>query len=89
MSARRHPSQTHRPQGAVRMQADCVTCRHLREGSKCPAFPEGIPPSVYHGAVSHHEWLNGQHGQTVFEPRPEAEVAWVDAVGRELELEEV
>jgi len=84
MSARIHPSQIHRLETAVRMQSDCVTCRHLREGSVCAAFPQGIPGPVYHGFTPHNVIVPGQVGLTVLEPRPKAEVSWVDEAGLEL-----
>ena len=84
MSVRKHASQIHQPEGAVRMQTDCVTCKHLREGSVCVPFPQGIPGPVYHGFTSHHVSVPGQVGLTLFDPRPEAEVAWLDEAGLEL-----
>ena len=62
----------------------CDLCKHFEgfvdKNLRCPAFPDGIPVSVYDGATPHHVVVEGQSGRVVFEPNPNADAEMVEAV---------
>lgn len=86
MSTRVHPSQRKKPSGAIRMDTDCVGCKHYdSESGSCPAFPTGVPAVIFWGTVPHDEVRPDQQGGVVFAPRPDFEVEWLDDKGQPVE----
>ena len=47
--------------------SQCVYCRNLEPGGKCPAFPEGIPEAINLNWHDHHHPFPGDRGIR-FEP---------------------
>lgn len=48
--------------------ANCLFCKHLEEGFKCAAFPNGIPDIILSGEDGHLEPYEQQENEVVFEP---------------------
>lgn len=48
----------------------CTNCEHFKghRGSRCTAFPEGIPQAIQSGQVSHLEPVP-EDGGVIYEPR--------------------
>lgn len=40
----------------------CLSCRHLRDDSRCAAFPEGIPDRIIASGADHRTRWPGDHG---------------------------
>ena len=40
----------------------CLFCKHLGEGTRCAAFPGGIPDEILFGEVEHDAPFPGDHG---------------------------
>ncbi len=81
MPAPIHPSPLEKPLGAVHLDTDCIGCVHLKTDSTCPAFPDGIPSTIYHGFQLHDMVLPEQTGDVVFKPHADFEVEWLDEKG--------
>ena len=45
----------------------CLTCKHYKLDGSCPAFDK-IPLSIISGEIPHDRLLEGQKGQTIWEP---------------------
>ena len=52
----------------------CELCRHYTGGSRCKAFPDGIPDEIIAGVTDHIEPHPGDHG-IQFEPEAGRPVA--------------
>lgn len=70
----------------------CITCKHrVENGLRCPAYPHDIPMAVLLNKLIHNKVLQGQAGETVYEPLPEYAGMEIDIeVGEpeEVDLEE-
>ena len=54
----------------------CIFCRHLCEdGTRCTAFPKGIPDEILFGWHDHRLTFEGDGG-TLFELKPGEEANW-------------
>jgi hypothetical protein len=40
----------------------CLSCRHLRDGLTCDAFPDRIPVAILDGRADHHQPYPSDHG---------------------------
>ena len=52
--------------------SNCINCKHWEIHSddlyQCKAFPDGIPPEIWTGKISHDNPYEGDHG-IQFEPK--------------------
>lgn len=50
----------------------CLSCKHLKPGFTCSAFPDGIPDDIVYEGKDHDTVRPNQTGKAVYEPDPDS-----------------
>lgn len=54
--------------------APCIICKHLNDGWKCDAFPDGIPDDILSGNNDHSQKHEEQKNEILFERIADKEI---------------